>query len=92
MKISPAWLSAEVQARIKPPLITLINKDTQEANDHDIIKIKMRQKPSDAASETYKLKIVTFKHYLPEELLQLMKNFKRAVNGMGTTTVEGKIN
>ena len=46
----------------------------------------------DAASETKKLKIVTFKHGQPEDLLQLMKNFKRAFDGTDTKTAAGKIN
>ena len=32
----------------------------------------------------YKLKIVTFEHVQPEELLALMKNFKPAIDGTGT--------
>ena len=62
MNNSPVWISAEVQARIKPPTISLINKDPPEANEYDIINIKMRLNPSDAASETYELKIVPFDH------------------------------
>ena len=60
MNISPVWISAEVQVRIEPPPIPLINKETKEVNKYDIIKIKMSQNPSDVASEIYKLKIVTF--------------------------------
>ena len=52
----------------------------------------MRQNPSKVASETYKLKIVTFKHVQPGEFLQIMKNFKKAVDGTWTTTTAGKIN
>ena len=52
----------------------------------------MRQNSSNADSETYELKIITFEHRQPEELLQLMKNFKRVVDNTGTTTAEGKIN
>ena len=52
----------------------------------------MCQNPSDPASETYKLKIFTFKHGQTEELLQLMKNVKRSVDDTGTTTRVGKIN
>ena len=48
MRISLAWLIAEVQAHIEPPLILMIKKDPTEANEYDIIKIKMRQNPSDA--------------------------------------------
>ena len=52
----------------------------------------MRQNPSNVTSETYELKIVTFENGQPEEFLQLMKNFKRAVDGTETTTTAGKIN
>ena len=92
MNIFPAWLSAEVQARIEPPPILLINKDPPEANEYEILKINMRQNSSDAALETYELNIVTFEHGQPEEFLQLMKNFKREVERTGTTTAVGKIN
>ena len=69
----------------------MIKKELPEANEYDIINIKMRRNPSDATSETYKLKIFTFEHSQPEYFLELMKNFKRAVNGIGTTTAAGKI-
>ena len=46
----------------------------------------------EAASETYELKIVNFKHGQTKEFLQLIKNFKRAVDGTGTATTAGKIN
>ena len=62
MKIYPVWLSAEVQAWIEPPQITLDKKETKLVNEYDIIKIKMRWNPYDVASETYELKIVTFEH------------------------------
>ena len=52
----------------------------------------MCQNPSDANSETYEPKIVTFEHGQPEELLGLMKNFRREVYGTGTMTASGKIN
>ena len=92
MNISPAWINVEVQERIKHQTIPLIKKDPPEANEYDIIKIMMRQIPSDAAWKTYKLKMVTFEHVQSEEFLQLMKNFKRAVDGTVTTTAAGKIN
>ena len=52
----------------------------------------MRWNPLDAASETYELKIVTFKNGQPEELLRLMKKSKRAIDGTGTKTAAGKTN
>ena len=48
--------------------------------------------PSDDDSETYKLKIAMFENGQPEEFLALMKNFKRAIDGIGTTSEAGKIN
>ena len=38
------------------------------------------------------MKIVIFEHGQLEEFLQLMKNFKRAVDRTGTTVTAGKIN
>ena len=52
----------------------------------------MRQNPSDVASETYKLKIATFEHGQPEEFLEIVNNFKRTIDGTGTTMAAGKIN
>ena len=72
MKLSPVWLSAEVQAWIKPPTIPLIKKETDDASECKIFKIKMCRNPSDANSETYELKIATFEHSQPEEFLALM--------------------
>ena len=62
MKISPVYLRAEFQAQIEPPPITVINKEPKEVNKYYIIKIIMHQKISNAASETYKLKIITFEN------------------------------
>ena len=92
MNISPLWISAEVQARIKPPPIPIIRKETDDVSECDIIKIKMRRNPSDADSETYGLKIAIFEHGQPEEFLALMKNLKTAVDSTGTTSAAGKIN
>ena len=52
----------------------------------------MRQNPSNVTSETYELKIVTFENGQPEEFLQLMKNFKRAVDRTETTMSAGNMN
>ena len=66
MNISPVLLSAEVQARIEPLPIPIVKKKPNEANKYDIIKIKMLRNPSDAKSEIYELKIITFEHGQPE--------------------------
>ena len=66
INISPSWLSAEVQAQIKTLPIPLVSKEPNKFIDYDIIKINMCQKPSDADSEAYDLKIVTFEIGQPE--------------------------
>ena len=73
-------------------LIMLIKKKTDDVSECDITNIKMRQYPSDADSETYKLKIVLFENRQPEEFLALMKNFKSAIDRTGNTSAAGKIN
>ena len=52
----------------------------------------MRRDPASTASNTYELKIQTFENGKPEEFLQIMKYFKTATDGMGTTSAAGKIN
>ena len=59
-------MSSEVQARIEPPSIPIIKKETDHFSECDIIKIKMCQNPSDANSERYELMIATFEHGQPE--------------------------
>ena len=56
----PVWLRVDVQAHIYPPPIPLIKSVTENVNKYDIIKIKMRQNPESADSDTYKLNIATF--------------------------------
>ena len=85
-------MSAEVQSHIKPLPIILIKKETDDVSECDIIKVKVRWNPSDADSETYKIKIITFYHSQLEELIALMKNFKRAVDRTGITLEAGRIN
>ena len=65
-KSTPDWISAEVQALIKPLQITPVKKITDNVSKFNIININMRWNPSDADSETYELKIVTFENGQPE--------------------------
>ena len=51
----------------------------------------MCQDPVSATSDTYELKVQTFKNGKPEEFLQMMKNFKNGIDGTGTTSASGKI-
>ena len=69
-----------------------MKKQTHNVSECDIIKIKMIQDPSDANSETYKLKIATFENVKLEAFLALTKNFKTAIDGAGTISAAGKIN
>ena len=52
----------------------------------------MRRNPSYSDSKTYELKIVMFEHVQPEELLALMHNCRRVVDGIGNTLVAVNIN
>ena len=47
----------------------------------------MQQKPASATSETYKLKMNIFENGQPEELIFLLENFKKAIDGTITTTI-----
>ena len=70
----------------------IFKKEIADVSECDIIKIKMRRDLSDTKSETYELKIATFENGQAEEFLALMKNFKTALDGKGTTSAAGKIN
>ena len=48
----------------------------------------MQRNPDFSASETYKLKMATFKNVQPEEFIALLNNFKIKINGTGTMSVE----
>ena len=52
----------------------------------------MRWYPFDDESETYKHKIAMFENGQPEKFRALMKNFKTAIDGTGTTSAAGKKN
>ena len=86
------WINADVQAHTKPPSIPLIRSETENLEECNIFKIKMRRDPASATSKTYKLKFPTFKNIKPEEFLQITKDFKIKIDGTGTTPTNGKIN
>ena len=52
----------------------------------------MHQDPTSSRSETYKLKIAIFENGKIEESLNMVKNFKTAINGTGNTSADRKIN
>ena len=89
---NPNWISADVQARGEPPTIPLIKAETEEEKASKTIKVKMRQNPDSAASETYNMKMATFENGQQEEFLMLLKNFKTAFNRSGTMSVAGRNN
>ena len=67
------WLSADVQARTKPPPITIIKAELEEECASNIIKVNMGRKPALATSEKYELKMSTFENIQPEEFLTILK-------------------
>ena len=56
------WLSADMQARIEPPPITLIKLEVDDDRTTNIIKVKMRRNPSPPTSETYSINMNTFEY------------------------------
>ena len=63
--LSPAWLSAELEAQMDSLPIPVMKKEIDDVSDCDTINIKIRRNLSDAESETYELKIVKFDHVQP---------------------------
>ena len=63
---NPNWISDDVQALIDPPNILLINAETKEEKESNIIKVKMRWKTASAASEMYEMKMAMFNNAQPE--------------------------
>ena len=85
------WLSADVQARIETPLITLIEADLEEQKATNIIKVEIWRNLSQATLETYKFNMYNFDDGQPEECLALLRNWKIATDGNGTTSPSGRI-
>ena len=92
MKNVVTWLSADIQARIKPPPIPIIKLEVDDERTTNIIKVKMRRNPSSAASKTYSINMNTFDYGQPEEFLPLLNNLKISTDGTGTTTPSGWVN
>ena len=66
MNTSGPCLSFEIQAQIEPSLMPLIKPKLVEQKETNIIRVKIRRNPSQAASETYKVNISNFKDNQPE--------------------------
>ena len=78
--------------RIEPPPILLTKEHKEVEHSSHILKVKTRRNLASATLETYRFKMAVFKKVQPEELLGFLKNFKKAIDGTGTTTVAGWIN
>ena len=52
----------------------------------------MRKNLASAAYKNYEFKMAVFKNGQPEELIRLLKNFKKAIDRTGTTTLSGWVN
>ena len=85
------WLSADAQTRIDPIPIQLINVEPKEELASNTIKVKMRRNPAMDTSETYNINMYKFEVYQPEEFLALLKNFRVAIDGTGTTSPPGQM-
>ena len=86
------WLSADAQAQIVPPPIPLNKEHEEEEHAIHIIKANMRWDLVWTTFETYKFMMAVFENGQPEELLGFLKNFRKAIDGTGTTAVAGRIN
>ena len=64
---NPNWLSVYVQEHSKTPPVPLNRVVTEIVKECNIVKIKMRQDPASATSNTYGLKMSTFETGKPEE-------------------------
>ena len=80
---------AEAFPIIEPPTITLLKKG-EEIKYKNLIKIKLCHNPINATSETYEFNMGTFKSSSPEEVIQLLNNFNKAVVLMIITSPVGK--
>ena len=69
-----------------------INSGEEDEKERKTTKVKMYCNPGSAASDTYKLKMATFKNGQQEDFLLLLKNFNTMIDGAVTTTVAGRIN
>ena len=86
------WISSYMQARIEPPLISLVKLEVDYYCTTHIIKVKMQRNTSSAASEMYNVNMNTFDDGQPEEFLSLLRKFKIATDVTRTTTLYGQIN
>ena len=85
-------INAEIQARIEPPPTPLIKLEVDDDCTTHIIKVNMRRNQLSAASVKYNVNMNTFNDGQPEELFSLLRNFKIAIDGPGTTTPSSQIN
>ena len=85
--INPNWLSADVQAHIDPPPIPFTKKEDMDEHQTNIIKVKRQHNPLSATLKTYELQTNILENGQPEELIMILKNFKKEIVGTGTNAV-----
>ena len=88
----PNWLSADLQACIKPLPFILIKVELEKEREISIIKVKMLIKPVTTTSERYNINMSTFEDRQPEEFLALLKNFMITIDGTGMMSASGLFN
>ena len=88
--ITSVFLSTNVYAIIEILPIPTIKKDF-DINDKNLIKINIRKSQSITTSDTYELKMGIFESGPPEEILQLLTKFDKAVVGTVNLSTVGKI-
>ena len=81
-----------MQAHIKPPPIPLIKLEVDDDSTNHIMKVNMMINTSSLASETYNVNMNTLDVGQPEEFPYLLKNFRIAIDGTGTTSPPSWIN
>ena len=79
-----------MQSCIEPPLIMFSKKEDMEECQTNTIKVKMQHNPVSATSETYELQMKILENGQIEELIVLLKNFRKSISGRGTTNLSGR--
>ena len=79
------FLSTNVYAINEPSSILMIKKEV-EIKDKNLIKIKLRRNQISTTSEKYLFRVGNFESGSPEEILQLLINFDKAMVGTRTSS------
>ena len=90
--VNPNWISSYGQLCIDPPPIAFAKNYYTEEHHTNIIKVKIQRNLMSATLETYKLKMKIFESGQPEELIALLKNFKKSIDRTRTNTISRPVN